>query len=172
MTLPSRSARPVLVLGVGNLILGDEGVGVHVVRRLAGMPLPAGVECLDGGTGSFQLLEPMLAAEKLVLIDATADGRPAGTLRRLQPRFARDYPPSLSAHDIGLKDLLDAFHLLRGPSEVVLFAVSIESFQELGMELSAALAERLEEITAAVWEEVALPWARARAGEDETRPSA
>ncbi len=169
---PSSPAPSTLILGVGNLLLGDEGVGVHVVRRLEQMPLPVGIECLDGGTGSFQLLDPMLAAEKLVLIDATADGRPAGTLRRLQPRFARDYPPSLSAHDIGLKDLLDTFHLLRGPAQVVLFAVSIESFQELGMELSAAVAERLEEIAAVVWEEVALPWARARAGTDEARPSA
>ncbi len=158
---PSRPST--LVLGVGNLLLGDEGVGVHVVRSLEQMPLPPGVACLDGGTGSFQLLEPMLAAEKLVLVDATADGRPAGTLRRLQPRFAGDYPPSLSAHDIGLKDLLDSFHLLRGPSQVVLFAVSVGSFQELGMELSPALAARLEAIALAVWEEVALPWARARA---------
>ena len=168
---PSRPARSTLVLGVGNLLLGDEGVGVHVVRRVAQMPLPPGVECLDGGTGSFQLLEPMLAAEKLVLVDATADGQPAGTLRRLQPRFARDYPPSLSAHDIGLKDLLDTFHMLRGPSEVVLYAVSIQSFQELGLELSSAVALKLEEIAAAVWEEVTLPWTRARRGREEARLS-
>ena len=48
-----------LVLGLGNVIMGDEGVGVHVVRALEKHTLPAGVECLDGGTGGFILLEPL-----------------------------------------------------------------------------------------------------------------
>jgi hydrogenase maturation protease len=131
------SPRPrTLVLGLGNLIMGDEGVGVHVVRALEKHPLPAGVECLDGGTGGFILLEPLQNAERIVLIDAAADGNPVGTVTRTTPRFSRDYPPTLTAHDIGVKDLLDAFYMQGGSREVVLYAIAIDPRQPISMELS------------------------------------
>lgn len=143
-----------LILGIGNLLLGDEGVGVHVVRRLeAEAGLPEGVECLDGGTGSMVLLEPLQSARRVILVDATADGSPPGTVQRLQPRFASDYPPTLTAHDIGLKDLLDSFYLTGRTPDVVLFAVSIAWPQELGLELSPEVAAALPEVAAAVREE-------------------
>ena len=136
----------VLVLGIGNVQMGDEGVGVHVVRHLEKTGVPEGVELLDGGTSSFLLLEPMQRARKVILIDATLDNQPPGTVRRLTPRFSTDYPRTLTAHDIGLKDLLDTFYLLQGPMDVVLFAVSIASLQEIGMELSPEVAARVPEI--------------------------
>ncbi len=145
---------PTLVLGIGNILMGDEGVGVHAIRRLEAMVLPAGVECLDGGTGSFTLLEPMQSAQRIILIDATVDGMPIGTVRRLEPRFSADYPRTLTAHDIGLKDLLDAFHLFGSPAEVVLFAVSIAPLQDITDELSPELAGHLDEITGLVLAEL------------------
>ncbi len=140
---------PVLVLGIGNVLMGDEGVGVHVVRRLQQIGVPAGVELLDGGTGSFNLLEAMQGAESIVLIDATMDGAPPGTVRRLVPRFSSDYPRTLTAHDIGLKDLLDAFHLLGQVPRVVLYAVSIGQ-TELGTELSPEVAAAADEVAMAI----------------------
>ncbi|MHC4989810.1 MAG: hydrogenase maturation protease [Planctomycetota bacterium] len=125
-----------LVLGIGNVLMGDEGVGVEIVRELSRRDLPRGVTCLDGGTGSFQLLGPLGRAERVFLVDATDDGRPAGTLARLRPRFSRDYPRRLTAHDIGLKDLLDAFYLIGEAPRVTLFAVSIDFPQPLRVGLS------------------------------------
>ena len=49
----------VLILGIGNVLMGDEGIGVHVVNAVEKAALPPGVDCLDGGVGSFLLLEPM-----------------------------------------------------------------------------------------------------------------
>jgi hydrogenase maturation protease len=144
----------ILILGIGNVLMGDEGIGVHVVRHLQSMPLPAGVECLDGGTGSFALLEPMQRAKKVILIDATIDGSPAGTVRRLRPRFSKDYPRTLTAHDIGLKDLLDAFYLLGNPPEVILYAVSITALQEVGTELSPEIMAVVPEVARKVAEEL------------------
>ena len=132
------NAADVLVLGIGNALMGDEGVGIHVVRQLSQMKLPEGVECLDGGTGSFLLLEPMQQAKRTVLIDAAIDGKSAGTVTRLTPKFSSDYPKTLTAHDIGLKDLLDAAYLTGGTLDVTLFALSIDPLQGLGMELSPA----------------------------------
>ena len=151
---PDPAAPPVLLLGIGNLLMGDEGVGVHVVRHLEGLPLPEGCACLDGGTGSLQLLDPLEQAERVILVDATVDGAPVGTLRRLRPRFSTDYPRTLTAHDIGLKDLLDVFYLLGAEPDVTLFAVSIAPLQEMGLELSEELRPRVPEIAQRVLAEV------------------
>ena len=83
-----------LVLGLGNVLMGDEGIGVYVVRnveeRLAQHPPLGDLECLDGGTGGFTLLEPLENADRIILIDAAADGNPVGTVTRTTPRFSRD----------------------------------------------------------------------------------
>lgn len=146
----------VLVLGIGNVLMGDEGVGVHVVRRLELAPLPDNVRCLDGGTGSFLLLEPMQQAARVVLIDATIDGNPPGTLRRLTPRFSSDYPATLTAHDIGLKDLLDAAYLMEAPLDVTLFTISIAAPQAVGMDLSPSIAERIDEIAGIIRDDLSI----------------
>src|ERR1035437_1340070 len=121
--------------------MGDEGIGVHVVRAIEKQKLPEGVECMDGGTGGFVLLEPMQSAGRVVLIDAAADGNPLGTVTRTTPRFSRDYPPTLTAHDIGIKDLLDAFYIQGGGPEIVLYAITIDPHQPISMSLSPASAK-------------------------------
>jgi len=152
------NATKTLVLGLGNIIMGDEGVGVHVVRAVETQlaqraPLP-GVECLDGGTGGFVLLEPLQNAARIVLIDATADGNPVGTVTRTTPRFSRDYPPTLTAHDIGVKDLLDAFYMQGGNRDVVLYTITIDPLQSISLDLSAVCAEAATEATRLIVQEL------------------
>ena len=129
-----------LILGIGNVLMGDEGVGVHVVRDLEKYQLPEGVELLDGGTGSFNLLDPMRNSEKIILIDATIDDNEIGTVQCIRPRFSKDYPRTLTAHDIGLKDLIDSFYLLGETPEVTLFAITIPEIDDLDLELSPEIA--------------------------------
>jgi len=133
-----------LVLGLGNILMGDEGIGVYTVRALEQHTLPPNVECLDGGTGGFTLLEPLQDADRIILIDAAADDSPLGTVTRTTPRFSRDYPPTLTAHDIGMKDLLDMFYIQGGQHEIILYAITIDPKQPIRMSLSpegAAAAE-------------------------------
>lgn len=141
-----------LVLGLGNVLLGDEGVGVYVVREIETHALPQGVECLDGGTGGFILLEPLQSAGRIILIDAASDGNPEGTVTRTTPKFSKDYPPTLTSHDIGLKDLLDAFYMQDGSRDVILYTITIDPRQPIRMSLSAigekAAAEAAERILA------------------------
>jgi hydrogenase maturation protease len=144
---------PLLVLGIGNILMGDEGVGPAVVREIERHPLPPGVRCLDGGTGSFALLGPLQATRRVILVDACNDGAQTGTLRRLFPRFSSDYPPTLTAHDIGLKDLLDALYILGDPPHVTLFAVSIRFPQPMRLGLSPELGASLPRIARDVLEE-------------------
>ncbi|MGB8259301.1 MAG: hypothetical protein WCE75_03075, partial [Terracidiphilus sp.] len=86
------------------------------------------------------------------LVDAAADGNPIGTVTRTTPRFSKDYPPTLTAHDIGVKDLLDVFYMQGGEHDVVLYAITIDPLQSLSMELSATIrnsaAEAVERIYA------------------------
>jgi len=155
--MPSASSgADTLVLGIGNVLMGDEGVGVEAVRRLQELSLPPGVECLDGGTGSFVLLGPMREAGRILLIDAAIDQTPPGTVRRLTPRFSSDYPRSLTAHDIGLKDLLDAFHLMGGPPDVVLFAISVRPPADPRLGLSPPVAAAVPVVVRSVLEELQL----------------
>ena len=145
-----------LILGVGNLLLGDEGIGVLAAQRLAKTNLAAKADIVDGGTGGFHLLSLLQDYARVILIDAAADGRPPGTITRLRPRFASDFPRSLSAHDIGLRDLVETAALLGDLPRIDLITVSIEKVQSLGLEVSepvsAALA-RIEELVRSLLEE-------------------
>ncbi|KAF0243209.1 MAG: hydrogenase maturation protease [Sediminibacterium sp.] len=125
-----------LILGIGNYLMGDEGIGVHIANQLESRVLPDGVDILDGGTGGFHLLEYFEQYSHIILIDATLDRNPVGTIRLIKPKFATDFPPAMSTHDIGLKDLVSALQLLNKMPHIDLFVVSIESIQQQGIELT------------------------------------
>jgi hydrogenase maturation protease len=108
--------------------------------------LGAGIDVVDGGTGGFHLLALLQDYPRVVMIDAAADGKPPGTVSVLKPRFANDFPKSLSAHDIGLKDLVEAAALLGGLPEIDLITVSVEGVQPMSLDLSPAVAAAMPEI--------------------------
>jgi hydrogenase maturation protease len=128
-----------LILGIGNYLMGDEGIGVHIAKRMMEEGLPGHITILDGGTGGFHLLEYFENFGHIVLVDATLDGNPPGTIRLIKPRFAKDFPPAMSTHDIGLKDLVCALQLLGKMPEIDLFVVSIATIQQQGIELTGEI---------------------------------
>jgi hydrogenase maturation protease len=149
-----KSPAPILVLGIGNYLLGDEGIGVHAAKALSSEALPDGVTVIDGGTGGFHLLEYFQSTRAVVLIDATMDGRPAGTVDVRRPRFASEFPRALSAHDIGLRDLIESAALTRDLPPCVLITVSVDSVQDMTVELSPGVAASLPAVLAAAREAV------------------
>lgn len=140
----------VLVLGVGNLLMGDEGVGVHALRLLEQERLVAGVRLLDGGTGGINLLREFDGVRDIVLIDATIDGQPDGTVTFLQPRTAGELPRGLGAHDFGLKDLFAVSALLETMPSVHLYTISVSEVRPMCLELSPAVAGAVPEVVHAV----------------------
>ena len=140
----------ILVLGVGNLLMNDEGAGIHVIRELEKQSF-AGAELMDGGTGGFHLLGFIQSYKTIIFVDAALDQFPAGTVRVLHPKFASDFPKQLSAHEIGLKDLIDACCLMGTMPEFYLVAISVKDFQDMGMDLSpeveAAIPEAASRVT-------------------------
>jgi hydrogenase maturation protease len=141
-TLADRTS-PVLVLGVGNLLMGDEGVGIHALRALEDLaPLP-GVRLLDGGTGGANLLAEFDGVRRVILLDATFDGRAAGTITYLRPAGTLELPRGLGAHDFGLKDLFAAAELLGMLPELHLYTISIATIRPMCTELSPPVAAAL-----------------------------
>ena len=128
-----------LVLGIGNLLMGDEGVGVHALRALERETWPDGVTVVDGGTGGFHLLSYLRDYDPIVMIDATMDGQPAGTVSVIRPKYASDFPRSLTAHDIGLRDLVEGTVLLGSLPQIALVTVSIAEIRSMVTTLSAAV---------------------------------
>lgn len=105
----------VLVLGLGNTLLSDEGAGVHVIRHLQEQfPDLPGVEFLDGGTLSFTLSEPIENAAALIVVDAAELGAEAGTVRSYENRAMDDFVGGnrkRSVHEVSLIDLLAVAYL-------------------------------------------------------------
>ena len=139
-----------LILGVGNLLMGDEGVGVHAIRKLEAETLPENATLLDGGTGGFHLLSLFQEYDPIVLIDATMDGKPVGTVTLTQPKFASDFPRTLSAHDIGIRDLLESAQLIGSLPNLYLITISIDSIQSMSMELSEQVQRSIAEVVSTV----------------------
>jgi hydrogenase maturation protease len=139
-----------LVLGIGNYLMGDEGVGVHVVRALEAEGLPPEVTLVDGGTGGFHLLEYLQTHDPIVMIDATMDDRPAGTVSVVVPKYPADYPRTLTAHEFGLKDLIDAAAITGAQPVVHLVTVSIEHMTPMCVELSPPVAAAIPTVIATV----------------------
>lgn len=139
-----------VVLGVGNTIRADEGVGVRVIEALErDWVLPAGVVAIDGGTSSMEMLEELSHLDLLVVIDAVNDGKPPGTLVPLTggavPVFFRR---NLSPHGIGLSDVLAALEFMGAePRETIVLGVQPLSL-DLGLELTPVLAARVPELVA------------------------
>ena len=125
----------ILILGVGNLLMNDEGIGIQVVQKLENEGV-SGADMMDGGTGGFHLLGFIQSYQTIIFVDAALDDYPAGTVKVLHPKFAKDFPKQLSAHEIGLKDLIDATFLLGQKPEFYLVAISVKDFQDMGMDLS------------------------------------
>lgn len=138
--------KKILILGIGNYLMGDEGLGVHFAHLLEYEPLPPSVDVVDGGTGGFHLTHFFEDYPIVILVDATLDGLPPGTIRLLEPRFSKDYPKAMSTHDIGMKDLIEALILMGTLPKIYLFTVSIETLQQQQVTLSAEIAAVLPDL--------------------------
>lgn len=138
--------KKILVLGIGNILMGDEGVGVHTIKALQDKSLPENVDLLDGGTGGFHLMSYFQQYENIIMIDATMDNKSAGAVNVIQPKFASDFPKSLSAHDIGLKDMIESITIIDKLPKIFLITVTIAELRSMHMELSLPIKNSIPEV--------------------------
>ncbi|MBU1694817.1 MAG: hydrogenase maturation protease [Verrucomicrobia bacterium] len=137
-----------IVIGLGNILMADEGIGIRVVERLAAHAdrFP-GVSFLEAGTSGMAALHAMAGHPKAIFVDCALMGEPPGTIRRFTPEQAASLKklPGLSLHEGDLFSLLDLSRRLgECPAEIIIFAIQPARL-EPGMEVSDILAGRLEE---------------------------
>ncbi|HIH44446.1 MAG TPA: hydrogenase maturation protease [Candidatus Methanoperedenaceae archaeon] len=126
----------VRILGCGNILMGDDGVGVHVLGELRKMGLDA--EILDAGTGGLDLVDLMAGADRVILIDAVRCGGEAGTVYRFSEKDIPRGREGVSLHDIGIPHAIElgrTLHPDRMPSTIVLIGVEIGR-SEMGIGLT------------------------------------
>jgi hydrogenase maturation protease len=133
-------------MGLGNVLLRDEGIGVHALKEMEKMDWPESIDLLDGGTGGFVLLSLFQEYKTLVIIDAALSQEPEGTIKVIRPKYAKDFPKSLSTHELGLKDMIESAILLGQVPEIFLVAISINPEQEMDVQLSPAMEKQIPEV--------------------------
>ncbi|MBW1913782.1 MAG: HyaD/HybD family hydrogenase maturation endopeptidase [Deltaproteobacteria bacterium] len=144
----SASVGRVVVMGLGNLLVSDDGVGSHVVKiLLESKVLPDGIEIIDAGTASLDVLELFNENDKIIVIDAVRAGHPPGTLYKFNARDVRSKPAiSMSLHQMSLLESLHMADLIgKAPKEVTIIGVEPEDMS-YSTELSPGIKEKLPEI--------------------------
>ncbi len=146
----------ILVLGLGNVLLGDDGLGAAAIARIErDYHIPPGVRLEDGGTLGLSLLGLIADSDRVILVDAVRTDEPPGTSVRLDGSDVMDaVRDRLSAHQVGVADLLDAARLIDGyPSAVTLFGL-VPDVIDLAVVRSNAVDSRLDELVSAIVGEV------------------
>ena len=156
--MQQQRADRILILGVGNLLRGDEGVGVHAVRELMKRPLPPHVDIVDGGTAGLELLHLMEGYSRVVIIDAVEAAEEPGALLRFTPEditaTAGDF--ALSLHQAELLEVFSlAAYLGRDLPPIVIYGVQPQTM-DWSTELSPAVTDRLDALLDAVQEELSI----------------
>lgn len=146
----------IAVLGIGNLLLSDDGVGVHVIKKLQEeYEFPDSVELIDGGTKGLDLLPLFEGKDKILIVDAANFRKEPGTIDTVEgdkiPAFLSS---KLSVHQIGLPDTLFAAKLMDiTPAEMSLIGIQPKSM-ETGIELSEEIKDRMEQLINKVLEKL------------------
>ncbi len=138
----------ILILGLGNLVHADDGLGVHAIHLLQLDPrVPPDVTLLDGGTQGLSLIPHISGFKRVLVIDAVDVGEAPGTLLRLEGKSLDNLPGKATVHALGFADLMIALKLLGdAPDEVVLIGVQPQSVSGWSPELTPPVALALEQI--------------------------
>lgn len=145
----------ILVLGVGNILLKDEGVGVRVVEALRSRDLPPGVELMDGGTLGLDLMSPISRADHLIVVDAVRAGDEPGVVYRFRAdEVDVKRMPITSLHQVSLFEVLSLCKQIgEAPREVVVIGVEPKEI-DWGLELTPEIQQRVEQVVELVLQEI------------------
>lgn len=146
----------ILVLGVGNILLRDEGVGVRVIEKLQSIyDFSSNVELMDGGTLGLKLLDPISQADYLIVVDAVQNGRPPGTLYRLPAEeLEKRIVFKSSLHQLSLVETLVYSEMLGHRPQAVIIGVEPQDISPWGLELTPIVEARTAELCTRVLAEI------------------
>lgn len=145
----------IVILGIGNILLSDEGIGVHVANELAKTELPPEVSIVKGGTDGFRLLNVITEADRLIIVDSLRTGAEPGTIYRFDVGDVRCCPSGFktSVHQIGILEVIDLSGLIGKTPHTTVIGVEPKSL-EMNMELSPEIREKIPKIIELVMDEM------------------
>lgn len=151
----SVSPKKIVILGIGNILLSDEGVGVHIANELMKMKMPSGVSVIEGGTDGFRLLNIITEADRLIVIDAVKGGADPGSVYRFDINEIKNVPRGFktSVHQIGILEVIDLSGLIGKTPQTTVIGVEPKSL-EMSMDLSPEVKAKIPRIIELVMEEI------------------
>jgi hydrogenase maturation protease len=138
---PGNTIPPVLVLGIGNILMKDDGVGVHIAARMMEMgdDIPANVEVMDGGTAGFDLIPLMRDREKIIIVDALSMDDAPGSVYRFRPDDAVSSRRGYSLHEVGILEVIRTLRMLGDNPEIEIIGIVPEDISTMEIALSDAV---------------------------------
>lgn len=116
-----------IILGIGNILLKDDGIGVHIVKKLEEEVLPSTIELVDGGTSTLDTLGYFLEYEKVIVIDSLKAGYEPGTIYKIKPEDIKNYKKeNLSIHDVQILDVVKIANMYNKNPNVTIFGIEPE----------------------------------------------
>lgn len=137
--------KEILILGIGNILQKDDGIGVHIINELQNSwgDIPENVEIVDGGTIGLDLLPVMKARKKIIIVDALKNGDLPGSIYRFPADHLVAGNNILSLHEIGVKRIIDMLNLMGDYPEIEIIGVVPEDISSLEIGLSDSLKEKI-----------------------------
>ena len=146
-----------MILGVGNLLLRDEGVGVHAAVNLQEYPLPENIEVIEGGTDGFKLFHLIMEADRLIVVDCVRGGDEPASIYRFDIDDFDHFPDiyKTSVHQISITEVVNLSGTMRTPPRTTIIGVEPEEIS-MSMELSPSLQAKLPSVLEIVLETAGL----------------
>ncbi len=147
--------KKIVIIGIGNLLLKDEGIGIHVINELEKYKLPSNVEIYDGGTGGFKLIDLMHGAKRVIFIDAVETGKAPGTITTFKSEDVRSMYPKkkYSLHNTDLLEVIKMVELLEHPPEIEIMGIQPKTIN-YGTTLSRELTDSIHDIISTIYNEI------------------
>ena len=137
----------IVVIGIGNLLLMDEGIGVHAINELEKYDLSRSIEMYDGGTGGFKLIDLMHGAARVIFIDAVETGKTPGAVTTFSPEDVHSiyHKKKYSLHDTDLMEVIKMTELLDNPPKIEIVGIQPKTIN-YGTTLSKELRDSMSDI--------------------------
>jgi len=135
-----------VIIGIGNILLQDDGVGVHVIKQLENEMLPSTIELVDGGTSTLDMLGFFLDFKKVIVVDCLRAGLKPGTIYKIKPEDIMNYKKeNLSIHDVQILDVVKMANMMNKYPEVIIFGIEPEKI-DLDLEMTQTMISKIPEI--------------------------
>jgi hydrogenase maturation protease len=137
--------RRVLILGIGNTLRSDDGLGVYIVRLIeeSGVSLPEGVDLLDGGTAGFDLLGLIDEYDKIVIVDALKVDDKPGSIYRFTPEHAVERRAQFSLHEVGIMEVIKTLRIMDHNPEIEFVGIVPDNIIDIDTNISTAVKESI-----------------------------